>query len=415
MELKYYKDNVRTLLESDSEEKYKEGLVHKLTIWSQPFSQYYIDNVHKVISRVGAWTLQPFGLTSITTNQSESFNCVNKRLNDWKEAPVDVMALSLFRLAQFHNLEVQRGRLGLGEYQLRDNYHPVHYADIVLPVGVVPYGDIVSRLRKIPDVASNPVIIPTVSSVCSSTLERASAIISSGGITLDAKLGVFTVSGTTEPRVVQLFPKQTCSCPATASCYHVLAARMAVGLAHENKRGLINLTQLRRNKRTRADKTSGRKRPRLQDVDVVAADDADPVVAERLHHIATTSLHPIPELINEDIVTPEDSMHQLVIENATSLQHTADLMHQSSEILSQSSGVTMSSQPSVPSASTINNDICHVCNQVNLPAKRGRPRIQNISWVDCDRCARWFHIVCLGFKNESLVQNYVCMTCREIV
>ena len=96
-----------------------------------------------------------------------------------------------------------------------------------MPAGVVPYGDIVSRLRKIHNVASNPVIIPTESSVCFSTLERASAIISCGGITLDAKLGVFTVSGTTEPRVVQLFSKQTCSCPATMYLlreWHIIAA-----------------------------------------------------------------------------------------------------------------------------------------------------------------------------------------------
>ena len=45
--------------------------------------------------------------------------CVLKGLQEWKEAPVDVIALSTFRLAQFYILEVRRGRCGLGNYMLR--------------------------------------------------------------------------------------------------------------------------------------------------------------------------------------------------------------------------------------------------------------------------------------------------------
>jgi len=40
------------------------------------------------------------------------------------------------------------------------------------------------------------------------------------------------------------------------------------------QRRKLNLTQLRKNKRSRSDKTSGRKRPRIADVDVIAAPDA---------------------------------------------------------------------------------------------------------------------------------------------
>jgi len=53
---------------------------------------------------------------------------------------------------------------------------------------------------------------------------------------------------------------------------------MAVGMAVPDVHtGTDNLTQLRRNKRKRADKTSDRKQPRLRDVDVEVepADDAD--------------------------------------------------------------------------------------------------------------------------------------------
>jgi len=54
---------------------------------------------------------------------------------------------------------------------------------------------------------------------------------------------------------------------------------MAVGDKEQQQKRTLNLTQLRRNVRKRPNKTSGRKRSRLQDVDVVAAGDADEATA----------------------------------------------------------------------------------------------------------------------------------------
>jgi len=45
------------------------------------------------------------------------------------------------------------------------------------------------------------------------------------------------------------------------------------------------LTQLQRNKRKWADKTTGRKRPRPNDVDIIPAGDCDPAVSEELVEI----------------------------------------------------------------------------------------------------------------------------------
>jgi len=75
--------------------------------WSQPFTDYFINTVHSRIDKLGAWKLRAHGLESLTTNQSEGFNTVLKRLNDWKEVPVDIMALSLFRLSTFHTTEIK--------------------------------------------------------------------------------------------------------------------------------------------------------------------------------------------------------------------------------------------------------------------------------------------------------------------
>ena len=101
------------------------------------------------------------------------------------------------------------------------------------------------------------------------------AIVSSGNISHNEKLGVFTVLGTTgNPNVIRLFPKESCSCPSTGRCYHIMAVRMSVGLDTTCCKRKINLSQLRRNTRSRRDKTSGRKRPRIEDSEVIAAPDS---------------------------------------------------------------------------------------------------------------------------------------------
>ena len=86
---------------------------------------------------------------------------------------------------------------------------------------------------------------------------------------------MFTVLGTTgKPHAVRLFPKESCTCPSTSQCYHILAVRMSVGLEDFNSCRRINLTQLRRNTHPRTEKKTGRKAPRPGDYDVVPAPDA---------------------------------------------------------------------------------------------------------------------------------------------
>jgi len=63
-----------------------------------------------------------------------------------------------------------------------------------------------------------------------------------------ARLRIFTIDGTNEPHIMRLFPRESCSCPAPTSCYHITAARLAVGLSDSGKWHLLNLTHLRRNK-----------------------------------------------------------------------------------------------------------------------------------------------------------------------
>ena len=99
--------------------------------------------------------------------------------------------------------------------------------------------------------------------------ERARRVLNENQISVDLKLHTFTVMGSTCPHVVTLFPKETCSCPSTTQCYHILAAKMSIGQHSEDEKSRINLPQLRKNSCPWRQKRSGRKCPRPGDCNVM--------------------------------------------------------------------------------------------------------------------------------------------------
>ena len=81
-EMAYYLDCVRQLLGCDSEAAYKDLLIDFMSKWSKPFSEYFTTCIHKVNEHLGVWNLRRYSVESVTTNASESFNCVLKRLQE---------------------------------------------------------------------------------------------------------------------------------------------------------------------------------------------------------------------------------------------------------------------------------------------------------------------------------------------
>ena len=104
------------------------------------------------------------------------------------------------------------------------------------------------------------------------------AINDGGLISHNEKLQSFTVKGTSgNVHAVRLFPKASCTCPASeSSCYHILAARsrMSIGMKEKSSHHRVNFTMLRRNTRSKKDKTSGRKRSRVDDYDITPGPDS---------------------------------------------------------------------------------------------------------------------------------------------
>lgn len=88
-------------------------------------------------------------------------------------------------------------------------------------------------------------------------------------------LGVFTVLGTTRnAHAIRLFLKESCTCPSTSQCYHILAVKMSIGMEDLTSKKKINLTQLQHNTRPRNQKKAGRKAPHPGDHDVNPAPDS---------------------------------------------------------------------------------------------------------------------------------------------
>ena len=88
-------------------------------------------------------------------------------------------------------------------------------------------------------------------------------LVDNGSVSHDPKLGTFTVIGSMgKPHVVRTFPTETCSCPSSSQCYHIIAVKISLGIPVQ-KRKKVNLTQLRWNARSKNQKKAGRKRPRL--------------------------------------------------------------------------------------------------------------------------------------------------------
>ena len=109
-------------------------------------------------------------------------------------------------------------------------------------------------------------------------------VLDQGNISHNHKLGVFTVVGTTgNAHVVRIFPTESCTCSSTARCYHILAVRLSLGLEDKKSKRRINLTQLRLKTKTKSEKKSGRKAPRVGDYTVNPAPDAHKVSESQKH------------------------------------------------------------------------------------------------------------------------------------
>ena len=78
----YYIDCIRSLLQCSTEVEYKDLPIANMVKWSQLFTQYFMANFNSNSNRLCAWATWNHDCESPTTNQSESFNCIIKHLQN---------------------------------------------------------------------------------------------------------------------------------------------------------------------------------------------------------------------------------------------------------------------------------------------------------------------------------------------
>jgi len=278
-----YISNLKKLFHKPSLTEYHAELEKMMQTWSAPYVDYYNAFINADVMSVGRWELEQAGLynpySGITNNQSEGLNHVLQSLESWHDLPLDCLMLSFYYLQGYYLSEISRGQNGLGTFHVHQKFKSCFELLPMITVKVYKPEEIVARIKgEIRETNEEQNVESTQKLPDSLSREaRARKLIEDGKIVHNAQLKVFTISGSSGHHyVVTLHPKESCTCPAKKGCYHIIAAKMSIGIAVEPKQPtFVSLAQLRKNARiSRKEKKSGSKKPREGDYTVIAAPDA---------------------------------------------------------------------------------------------------------------------------------------------
>ena len=302
-EISIYAEHLNTLLNCETEEIFQKIFSNLSTTWTSSYLEYFNREIKpSIINHSGRWVLERFNIynpfSGITNNVSESINRVLKDLTCWKCQPVDCALLSFWHLQRYFQMEIYRGKADVGQYHLKSSFINCCIAsdeiptmgNILTPENIVKFirtsaieNTVVKSQSQYHNNSQLKHVVPANATISTesecldntegklpqklSQLSLAKAILQDKGVVHIPELECFIVKGSQDSRyAVKLFPKATCQCPSTSECYHILAAKLSIGLSMEQSQSAkINLTQLRRNSKKRLDKKSGRKQPRLFD------------------------------------------------------------------------------------------------------------------------------------------------------
>ena len=227
-----------------------------------------------MVSTSGRWIIEPYGIfngySGVTTNQSEGFNTLMKQMTMRKEKSADSLSLALYFLQCYFKNEVQRGLAGLGQYTLDKSFQgmSIDAEDMDLE-DCYPPAEIVEKMvlvRQQTDRESNIAKMNGNKQIGADEMEgddivdenekdeqnksttnnilpsSQMMIVDNNKCIYQPEMKVFTVQGTCDVHAVKLFPKQSCTCPAKSECYHVLSAKLYMGMDLGKKQKKITMS-----------------------------------------------------------------------------------------------------------------------------------------------------------------------------
>ncbi|XP_044182200.1 uncharacterized protein LOC122963007 [Acropora millepora] len=234
-EAKVYKDDIKTILKTKDEQDSTTTFLRVSRKWSELFTDYYLKHIKPLLPKLALWALSETVLmdeeTGITQNQSESINFVMHSLLKWKEVPIDVLLLAIYRLQLYFLKEIKRGKAGIGSYALRAEQRPYAITVQEIPdLTVCPPENIIESIKNKTFPAE-----PTDGKM-DIPLSRAEEIIKSGKVVFSPQLGTFTVMAFSDvPRVVRLYPTEYSSCGVKTTCYHKIAVKKKHWVGNRNE------------------------------------------------------------------------------------------------------------------------------------------------------------------------------------
>ena len=231
-----YINNILHILDSTSQNEALRMLQKFELKWSEPFMHYFQDNLNdSVFHKAGRWIIESQGVycstSGITTNTSESFNALMKRLLSHGEVRLDEIVIASYFLQNYYYREVLRGRCLLGNYNLIGDIEPLDIDDVNFPNDVIEPDKLVKVIKD--GIYSQAGI--QKHDDCDARQSKsqngiASWLIAEGRVSLNTSMKCFNVKGLNgHLHVVQLFPHEECSCPARRTCVHIRACNLAIG------------------------------------------------------------------------------------------------------------------------------------------------------------------------------------------
>ena len=302
-----YKRNVHQLMHCADMDEYQ-SVYDMLSIkWSQPFVLYYKKYIEQdLLQYCSKWVLQSMKIynngTGITNNMCESYNNVVKSFTPHKNIPADIMVTTAYKLQRSSYLEIRRGLAGIGNYFIKEDckQFAIDAAEINDHNMISDIDQYVKTLKcELNHVKKNCITeekdlqkehvnrsfledhdygnaVTMSSKLLTSQQVLAELVVKEHRITSVTSMNCYVVkSHEGKCYAITLSPKESCQCPSTSVCHHVLAAKIMAGTyTYTESRKSINLSELKKRSRSYSDKRSGRKKTRFGDIDVIPAPDS---------------------------------------------------------------------------------------------------------------------------------------------
>ena len=149
-----YTASIKKCMQCENLDEFQNMLKSERMSWSQAMVTYFDDHLRQTIEEnAGRWVLEAWNLynpnTGITNNCGESLNAALKRIKQtWQDIPHDAMVLILFQLSCYYACEIMRGKCGIGNFELKEEFEHLNPERVEFPSIVCSPDEVIRLVRS---------------------------------------------------------------------------------------------------------------------------------------------------------------------------------------------------------------------------------------------------------------------------